>query len=44
MAGGFKELLGRLVGGQNGSPFIPRKDEVRGFIYDEKTGRLNEVS
>jgi carbonic anhydrase len=26
------------------SPFIPRKDEVRGFIYDVKTGRLDEVS
>ena len=26
------------------SPFIPRKDEVRGFVYDVKTGRLAEVS
>jgi carbonic anhydrase len=25
------------------SPFIPYKDEVRGFVYDVKTGRLNEV-
>ena len=25
------------------SPFIPRKDQVRGFIYDCATGRLNEV-
>jgi carbonic anhydrase len=25
------------------SPFIPRKGEVRGFIYDVETGRLNEV-
>ena len=25
------------------SPFIPNKDEVRGFIYDVKTGRLDEV-
>ena len=25
------------------SPFIPRKDNVRGFVYDVKTGRLNEV-
>ena len=25
------------------SPFIPRKDEVRGFVYDVKTGRLDEV-
>lgn len=26
------------------SPFIPYKDNVRGFIYDVKTGRLREVS
>jgi carbonic anhydrase len=26
------------------SPFIPKKDRVRGFIYDVKTGALNEVS
>lgn len=25
------------------SPFIPDKTSVRGFIYDVKTGRLNEV-
>ena len=26
------------------SPFIPRKDSVRGFVYDVETGRLREVS
>jgi carbonic anhydrase len=26
------------------SPFIPKRDQVRGFVYDVKTGRLNEVS
>jgi carbonic anhydrase len=26
------------------SPFIPRTDQVRGFVYDVSTGRLNEVS
>src|ERR671932_49718 len=26
------------------SPFIPNKDHVRGFVYDVKSGRLNEVS
>jgi carbonic anhydrase len=26
------------------SPFIPRKSSVRGFVYDVKTGRLNEVT
>jgi carbonic anhydrase len=25
------------------SPFIPHKDSVRGFVYDVKSGRLNEV-
>jgi carbonic anhydrase len=26
------------------SPFIPRKDSVRGFVYDVHTGELREVS
>ncbi len=26
------------------SPFIPAKDQIRGFVYDCATGRLNEVS
>jgi carbonic anhydrase len=26
------------------SPFVPHKDEIRGFVYDVETGRLNEVS
>jgi len=26
------------------SPFIPRKGSIRGFVYDVKTGKLNEVS
>jgi carbonic anhydrase len=25
------------------SPFIPEKDNIRGFVYDVKTGRLEEV-
>ena len=25
------------------SPFIPNKSNIRGFVYDVKTGRLNEV-
>ena len=25
------------------SPFIPKKDQIRGFVYDVKTGRLDEV-
>jgi carbonic anhydrase len=26
------------------SPFIPHTDQVRGFVYDVKSGRLNEVN
>jgi len=26
------------------SPFIPHKDEIRGFVFDVTTGKLNEVS
>jgi carbonic anhydrase len=26
------------------SPFVPRTDDVRGFVYDVETGRLREVS
>jgi carbonic anhydrase len=26
------------------SPFIPNKDSVRGFVYDVKTGKLDEVT
>jgi carbonic anhydrase len=26
------------------SPFIPRKDSIRGFIYEVETGRLREVT
>jgi carbonic anhydrase len=26
------------------SPFIPNKDNIRGFVYDVKTGRLDEVT
>jgi carbonic anhydrase len=26
------------------SPFIPRKDQLRGFVYNVETGHLNEVT
>ena len=26
------------------SPFVPRKDSIRGFIYEVETGKLREVS
>ena len=25
------------------SPFVPNKDNIRGFVYDVETGRLNEI-
>jgi carbonic anhydrase len=28
----------------NASPFIPRKDSMRGFVYDVQSGRLREVT
>jgi carbonic anhydrase len=38
-------LLARKAGARiKESPFIPKKDEVRGFIYDVKTGWLGEVT
>ncbi|MGI0130168.1 MAG: hypothetical protein ACREEC_08485 [Thermoplasmata archaeon] len=35
-----KQSIGRI----QASPFIPDKTSVRGFVYDVRTGRLNEVS
>ena len=26
------------------TPFVPHKDDIRGFVYDVTTGRLNEVT
>jgi carbonic anhydrase len=26
------------------SPFVPHKEHIRGFVYDVKSGRLNEVA
>jgi carbonic anhydrase len=34
-----KQSLARIAA----SPFIPQKDQVRGFVYDVKVGRLREV-
>jgi carbonic anhydrase len=28
----------------NASPFIPRKDAIRGFVFEVETGRLREVN
>ena len=32
------------VGRIKASPFIPKKDRIRGFVFDVKSGRLNEVA
>ena len=35
-----RKSLGRI----QDSPFIPRKDSVRGFVYEVESGRLREVT
>ena len=35
-----RQSIGRI----RASPFVPAKDQIRGFVYDCGTGRLNEVS
>jgi carbonic anhydrase len=35
-----RQSIGRI----QASPFIPRKDSVRGFVFDVATGRLTEVA
>jgi carbonic anhydrase len=37
--GDVKQSIARI----QASPFIPNKSSIRGFVYDVKTGRLNEV-
>jgi carbonic anhydrase len=34
-----KQSMARIAA----SPFVPHKDQVRGFVYDVRSGRLNEV-
>ena len=41
--GDLEKDVTQSMGRIQASPFIPRKDEVRGFIYDCAAGRLNEV-
>ena len=43
----FKDLdedVRQSIGRIKASPFIPRKDGVRGFVYEVETGRLREVA
>jgi carbonic anhydrase len=37
--GGVRDSLDRL----HGSPFLPHKRSIRGFVYEVETGRLREV-
>ena len=38
--GDIRQSIARIAA----SPFVPNKDDIRGFVYDCATGRLNEVS
>ncbi len=40
LEGDVRQSIARI----KASPFIPRKENVRGFVYDVKTGRLREVT
>jgi carbonic anhydrase len=42
--GDLDEDVRQSVARIKASPFIPRKDSVRGFVYEVETGRLREVS
>ena len=39
LEGDVRQLIARI----QASPFIPNKGDVRGFVYDCATGKLNEV-
>jgi carbonic anhydrase len=39
LEGDVRQSIARI----KASPFIPKKDRVRGFVYDVETGRLAEV-
>jgi carbonic anhydrase len=40
LEGDVRESIRRITE----SPFIPKKDSVRGFVYEVESGRLREVS
>ncbi len=40
LEGDVRQSIARI----EASPFIPNKSSVRGFVYDVKTGRLDEVA
>lgn len=40
LEGDVRQSIARI----KASPFIPRKDGIRGFVYDVKSGRLRDVA
>jgi carbonic anhydrase len=40
LEGDLRQSIARI----KASPFVPRKDAVRGFVYEVESGRLREVS
>jgi carbonic anhydrase len=42
--GDLEEDVRQSIARIKASPFIPKKDKVRGFIYEVETGQLREVS
>ncbi|HYZ09180.1 MAG TPA: carbonic anhydrase [Pseudonocardiaceae bacterium] len=41
--GDLDEDVRQSIARIKGSPFVPNKDSVRGFVFDVETGKLNEV-
>ena len=41
--GDLEEDVRQSIARIKNSPFVPKKDHVRGFVYDVDTGRLDEV-
>jgi carbonic anhydrase len=35
-----RQSIGRI----NASPFVPKQDSIRGFVYEVESGRLREVA
>jgi carbonic anhydrase len=40
----LEEDLRQSIARIKASPFVPNKDNIRGFIYDVRTGRVSEVT
>jgi carbonic anhydrase len=43
-AGDLDEDVRQSMARIKASPFIPHKDQIRGFVFDVATGQLNEVT